>query len=288
MFDPSPSPSPTWASTLASLPPPTDLGPNTPWWQLHPRPRFTSYRPTIPPSQPRRRRRRRRKYRPPLCTIDNTPLTLSRALTTIKLLTLGHYSGPFPITNAEFFRIQEFRDAESRGRSPVRRPREWCATGEWRKQEIVGVKEREGMNALLRHWGWDGRDVGWNWQFSGAVEGLLKMLDEGEEEKGSEGSGYSGCSEEQGGKEGGLWGWGDGVEENEDEVYPVFPERSREEGFADEEDGTLEEEEEEEEEEGEEKEKEKEDGERYVYLTPDLRLVRASPIRNWELEMPLV
>ena len=175
---------------------------------------------TSPPApQPQACPRRHKAHRFRFRRTDDRFLSVRKGLQAIRLLILKHYQEPFPLTNNDFLRIQEYRDADMRGRSPVRKPAEWYMYGleaaEWRDQAISSEIEKTVMNSLLRYWGWGGDDVQTNDEFAGTVKGLFRLQGGSRCANGCGGrdsprpkSGYSASSESLGGKEGDFTGGG--------------------------------------------------------------------------------
>ncbi|CCX16163.1 Protein of unknown function [Pyronema omphalodes CBS 100304] len=130
-------------------------------------------KPKTPRSSRKKPYRRQIQPRP----IDDTPLSLDNAWRALKLFLFDAHSGLFPVTNAEFNRIQDYRDADSRGRDPMRCPIElWHprnAKRSWIRQTIPDELYRARLHQLLCLWGYDGPMLKNNWEFANVLNGFL-------------------------------------------------------------------------------------------------------------------
>ena len=193
----------------------------------------SSLLPPAPHPRPCLRRRKALQFRPR--RTDDRLLSVREGLYVTRLLVLGHYQGPFPLTNNDFLRIQEYCNAGTRGRSPVRKPAEWymfdCEATGWREQASSSEAEKTVMNILLQHWGWGGDDVETNSEFAKTFQELFRQEGSREPRCASgcacvgcggnridsprPGSGYSASSESLDGKEGGIYGWSSDSEDGD-------------------------------------------------------------------------
>ncbi|KAA8893547.1 hypothetical protein FN846DRAFT_514828 [Sphaerosporella brunnea] len=164
-----------WAATLAAIPPQLNLPAGARWYE-HPRvSRYALHRivdeppqtpppppppppPTTPEPPPPRStgsgRRKQRLLAYPRFRIDrqrddDLPLPWHMALKVVRHRVAGEYAGAFPVTLGEFRRIEEYMEADSRGRLPLRIPPR--CVGAWRKQRL----EADAI-AMIDSWGCPG------------------------------------------------------------------------------------------------------------------------------------
>jgi hypothetical protein len=226
-----------WASTLALIPAQLDL-PAGARWHEHPRVSRYAHRrlnappprtaaaptpaPTSPPPSGYKRRQKRRVCYPRLRRSvkeeeEDKPLPWEQARVVIEACITQHYQGAFPVTLAEFARVQEYLDAGGRGREPLRREQGWHDSEQWRsswRNQIIFEDVRE----MVESWGDE-------------CEGLVRYRDLARlvfaketpaELEREEMEGYTGDSEDEGGIDGGPFGW------LQEKHYAIIPRTSEE------------------------------------------------------------
>ncbi|KAI5815045.1 hypothetical protein BZA77DRAFT_371314 [Pyronema omphalodes] len=109
--------------------------------------------------------------------IDDTPISLDNAWRALKLFLCDAHSGLFPVTNADYHRIQDYRNSNCRGRDPMRCPIElWDPRNvkrSWIHQTIPDELHRARVHQLLCFWGYEGPMIENNWEFANILNGFL-------------------------------------------------------------------------------------------------------------------
>jgi hypothetical protein len=213
-----------WCAALAAFPIQSDLPASARWYE-HPRISRYAHRrfgaapwtpaaptPTAAPPAPTRNKRRQKRQ---ICyprlrrqpSDENSPLPWNLAQIIVKASSLGHYHGAFPVTIGEFKRIQAYREADSRGREPLRREVLWIDSKQW-KHPWKDQATFEDVKDMVCSWGYNRAMMPvLNRDLELMLERKARAHEFAMESKREDLDGYIGGSEDEGGFEDGRYPW---------------------------------------------------------------------------------